>query len=192
MSPMTYIFLPAILFRCAAVVASLAVAAVPALAQRKPAAKPAEKPAPGAPAPLATFGEWGAYAANTGKARTCYALSKPGQRLPANLKRDPAYIFVSNRPGEGVRHEVSIVMGFDLKTDAAAKADIGTTSFDMVAKGANLWVKNAAEESQFVEALRKGPRLVVKATSKKGNATTDTYSLAGLLPALDRIGKDCP
>ena len=61
----------------------------------------------------------------------------------------------------------------------------------MVAKGANLWVKNPAEEGQFLDALRKSQRLVVKAVSKKGNATTDSYVLSGIQPALERIGKEC-
>jgi hypothetical protein len=146
----------------------------------------------GAPVLLATFGEWGAYAANSGKAKTCYALGKPKERLPSSLKRDPAYVFISNRPGEGVRNEVSIVMGFDVKTPSAPKAEIGNDSYEMVAQGAHLWYGNPAKEPQFVDALRKGQRLVVKAASKKGNATTDTYALSGIAPALERIGKECP
>ena len=180
--------------------AALGLAATPATAQKKPDPKVAGKatgkaggtPGGNSPSPLATFGEWGAYTAGAGKGRTCYALSKPGQRAPANLKRDPAYVFISNRPGEGVKNEVSIIMGFDVKADAAATADVGSNSFEMVAKAANLWVKNPAKEGEFIEALRKGQRLVVKASSKKDNVTTDTYTLAGLLPAMDRIGKECP
>jgi hypothetical protein len=157
----------------------------------KPAAKTAAKPQGNEPVQLGTFGEWGAYAAQSGKAKTCYALGKPRDRQPAKLKRDPAYIFISDRPGEGVKNEVSIVMGFDVKPDSSPSAEIGSNQFEMAPKGANLWVKNAARESQFVEALRRGQRLVVKAASKKGNVTTDTYALTGLAPALDRIGKEC-
>ena len=166
-------------------------AASPASAQAKKPAPPVKTAAVGGPAELAKFGDWAAYTANSGKARTCYALGKPRERLPTSLKRDPGYVFISNRPGESVKNEVSIVMGFDVKPESAAKAEMGSSSFDMIAKGANLWVKNAAEESQFIEAMRKNQRLVVKATSKKGNSTTDSYSLAGLLPAIDRIGKEC-
>jgi hypothetical protein len=32
----------------------------------------------------------------------------------------------------------------------------------------------------------------VKATSLRGNLTTDTYSLTGLAGALDRVQKECP
>lgn len=171
----------------ALVAAGLALGAGPALAQRAPA-----KPPPaGGPTLLQESGAWGAYSANAGKAKTCYALGKPRDRQPASLKRDPAYVFISHRPGEGVKNEVSIVMGFDVKPDSSPKAEIGGSSFDMVAKGANLWVKNPAEEGQFLDALRKSQRLVVKAVSKKGNATTDSYALSGIQPALERIGREC-
>jgi hypothetical protein len=165
----------------------------------KPAAgKPGQKPEPtkpaeggGKPALVASSGEWGAYTAGAGKAKTCYALAKPKDRAPASLKRDPGYLFISNRPGESVKNEVSFVMGFEVKTGSAPKAEIGSTNFELVAKGSNLWVKNPAEEPQFIEALRKGQKLVVKAQSKKGNPSTDSYLLAGMGQMLDRASKDC-
>ena len=39
--------------------------------------------------------------------------------------------------------------------------------------------------------MRKGSRLVVKAPSKRGNVTTDSYSLAGFSQALDKVAKSC-
>jgi hypothetical protein len=154
------------------------------------AAAAAARPAAAKPALVGTFGDWGVYSANAGKAKTCYALGQPKDRLPASLKRDPGYVFISSRPGEGVRNEISIVMGFDVKpTDL--RAEIGNQSFEMVAKGSNLWVKNAAEEGQMLEAMKKGSRLVVKASSVRGNASTDSYSLAGIAQAVDRAAKEC-
>ncbi|MDB5569512.1 MAG: uncharacterized protein JWN93_695, partial [Hyphomicrobiales bacterium] len=143
------------------------------------------------PALVQSYGEWGAYAAKSAKSRTCYALAQPKERAPATLKRDPAYIFISQRPTEGVRNEVSIIMGFDVKPDGAPKAEIGGTEFALVAKGANLWVKNAAEEGQLIDAMRKGSRLVVKAQSLRGNQSSDTYVLSGLSQALERVTKEC-
>jgi hypothetical protein len=158
--------------------------------------KPDSKPAAaggGKPLLMATYGDWGAYTANPGKSKTCYALAQPKERQPASLKRDPGYLFISNRPAESVHNEVSFVMGFEVKPDSSPKAEIGATSFDMVAKGGNLWVKNAAEEGQFIDTLKKGKaqRLVIKAASKKGNISTDSYSLAGFAQAVDRAQKDC-
>ena len=154
------------------------------------AATAAARPASAKPALAGTFGDWGVYSANAGKAKTCYALGQPKDRLPASLKRDPGYVFISSRPGEGVRNEISIVMGFDVKP-SDLKAEVGNQSFEMVAKGANLWVKNAAEEGQMLEAMKKGSRLVVKAASIRGNASTDSYSLSGLAQAVDRAAKEC-
>ena len=119
-------------------------------------------------------------------------MAKPKDRSPSSLKKDSAYIFISNRPAEGVKNEISVVMGVPLKEGAAdAKAEVGASTFDLVAKGQNAWVKNAADETRFIAAMRKGGRLIVKGTLSKGGTATDSYSLAGLGQALDRVGKDC-
>jgi hypothetical protein len=152
----------------------------------------AKKGQAGKPVQVASYGDWGAFLAQGAKDKTCYALATPKDRAPAALKRDPAYVFISSRPGENVRNEVSIIMGFAMKDGAEPRAEINGTSFDLVAKGTNAWVKNPAEESQFIDAMKKGSKLVVKAPSVKGNVTTDSYSLAGLAQALDRVRKECP
>ena len=146
---------------------------------------------PGKPALVQCYGDWGAYVAKGAKARTCYAIATPKERLPAALKRDPAYLFVSQRPGEGVRNEISFATGFDIKPDSGSRAEIGNVSFDLVSKGGNLWIKNAAEEAKALDVMRKGARVVVKAQSLRGNLTTDSYSLSGLAQALERVQKEC-
>ena len=170
----------------------------PALAQaKKPDAKKEEpKAAPAGaaakPSMVEKINDWGVYAVGSGKTKACYVLAEPKERAPKTLKRDPGYVFITQRPGENVRNEVSVVMGFDVKPDSTPKAEVGSANFAMIAKGGNLWLKNAAQETEFVAALRKSPRLIVKADSLRGNTTTDTYALAGVSAALDRIGKECP
>jgi hypothetical protein len=144
----------------------------------------------GKPVLLEAYHDWTAYMAQ-GKEKTCYALASPKDRTPNALKRDPAYVFISNRPGENVHNEVSIIMGFAMKDNSEAKAEIGNASYDLIAKGTNAWVKNPAQETQFIDSLKKGSKLIVKAPSIKGNVTTDSYSLAGLSQALDRVQKEC-
>lgn len=139
---------------------------------------------------LGTFGEWGAYATQ-GKAKTCYALAQPKTREPASIKRNPAYIFISTRPAENVKSEISFIMGFPMKDGGEAQAEIGEASFSLIAKGSNAWVKNPAEESHLIEAMKKGSKLTVKATSNKGKTTTDSYMLSGLGQALEKVRKEC-
>jgi Invasion associated locus B (IalB) protein len=145
----------------------------------------------GKPSQLGIYGDWGAYFAKGEKSKTCYALATPKEREPEGLSRDPAYVFIANRPGENVRQEISVIMGFPLKEEGA-HAEVAGSKFALIAKGANAWIENPKEEAHFVEALKKGSKLVVKAASARGKVTTDSYSLAGLSQALEKIDKECP
>ena len=149
---------------------------------------------PAKPALVGSFGDWGVYVSQSPRSKICYALAQPKDRMPASLKRESGYVFVSNRPGEGVRGEVSMIMGIALKDGAnGAKAEIGSARYELVAKGQNAFIKNAAEESQFVATLKKrGSRMVITVPVAKGPGVTDTYSLAGLSQALERVSKECP
>ncbi len=167
------------------------VAGKPAPDAKKPAADKG-KESGSKPLLVATMNDWSVYISPTPKNKTCYALAQPKDRQPAALKRDPAYIFISTRPGEGVRNEVSVIMGFAMKEGGDMQADVGGTPFDLVAKGTNAWLKNPAEEGQLIDAMKKSAKMTVKAPSIKGNVTTDSYSLSGLSQALERVRKECP
>lgn len=141
---------------------------------------------------LGVFSDWEAYAADAGKDRTCYALGKPKDRQPkAKLKDTTAYIFISTRPAENVRNEFAVNLGYATKDGSAAAAEIDGDAFELITKGSNAWIKDQAREKEFVGALRGGAKLQVKATSAKGTATVDTYSLKGLSEALARVNQEC-
>jgi invasion protein IalB len=69
---------------------------------------------------------------------------------------------------------------------------VDQTSFEMLPKGGNLWVKNAAKESALIAVMRKGAKLVIKAASLRGHQSIDTYALGGFTQAMDRLQKECP
>ena len=156
------------------------------------------------------------FVGEVGKGRICYTLAQPKSREPASLKRDPGYAFISDRPAEGVRNEVSFIMGFDIspgagegRPDARRQIEVqgaaGTpsaaapvalvddsSSFEMLPKGGDLWVKNAAKEGALIAEMRKGAKLAIKAASLRGNQSIDTYSLTGFSQAMERLQKECP
>jgi invasion protein IalB len=142
---------------------------------------------------LGQFSDWGAYTASPGGKKVCFALSKPTQAVtdPPNRKRDPSYAFVSTRPEEKVKNEVSVVVGYPQKPGVDASATIGSASYVMYTQNDGAWVKNAAEEAQMVDAMRKGSELMIKSVSTHGTKTTDTYSLKGLSEALDKVAAEC-
>jgi invasion protein IalB len=142
---------------------------------------------------LGQFGDWGAYKATPGGKKVCFALAKPGSATtdPAGRPRDPSYAFVSTRPSEKVKNEVSVIVGYPQKPSHDATATIGSANYVMYTQNDGAWVKNAAEEAQMVDAMRKGSDLVVKSESGRGTKTTDTYSLKGFGQALDKVAEEC-
>ncbi len=198
--------LAASLLACAVLIAG----AVDASAAKKDKEK--AKDVSSKPALVGSYGDWKVYHTGSGKSKICYLLAEPKSREPADAKSEKAYAFISERPAEHVRNEVSFVMGFEVANAADLKekrkghkpkkgeseagfdptATIGDSQFDLAPKGSDLWVKNPAEESKVIEEMRKGANLVIKAASKKGRKTTDTYSLTGFSQAIDKALKDCP
>jgi invasion protein IalB len=162
-----------------------------ATAQRQ-AATPAA-PSDGQPTMLGQYGEWGAYTGVSGGKKVCFALGKPSssQTNPPNRPRDPAYLFVSTRPAENVRNEVSVVIGYSFKANSEASAEIDTAKFAMYTLNDGAWIKDAADEGRMVDAMRKGANLVVKGTSGRGTETTDRYALKGIAQAIDRVNQEC-
>ena len=147
--------------------------AKPAAAQppAKPAAAAAAAAGAAQPTLLGQYGDWGAYAASPGGSKVCFALAKPKttKTEPAGRKRDPSYIFVSTRPAENVKNEVSVIIGYPFKTSSDATAEVGAAKFAMYTQNDGAWIKNVAEEARMVDAMRKGADLTVKGTSGRGH-----------------------
>jgi invasion protein IalB len=176
------------LFRICVTLLAVSALDASASAQQKKPANPTDQAVL-----LGQFGEWGAYRATPGGKKICFALSKPTSATsePAGRSRDPSYAFVSTRPTEKVRNEVSVIVGYPQRPGHDATAAIGSATYSMYTQNDGAWVKNAAEEAQMVETMRKGSDLVVKSESSRGTKTTDTYSLKGVAQALDKVAEEC-
>jgi hypothetical protein len=154
-------------------------------------AKAAPAAGPGGTALLASYADWNVYTAQTGRSKICYALSQPKDRMPKNLNRDPAYLFVSFRPAENVRNEVALVLGFTAKDNGPAEAMVGNAKYALLTKATDAWLKNPAEEGQAIATMSRGQSVIVKTQSLRGNQLTDRYSLSGFNQALERARKEC-
>ena len=174
------------LFRTALFATAVASFAIPVSAQ--PKASPADQATL-----LGQFGDWGAYKASPGGKTVCFALSKPSAATtePPGRPRDASYAFISTRPSEKVKNEVSVIVGYPQKAGHDASATVGSANYVMYTQNDGAWVKNAAEEAQMVDAMKKGADLVIKSESGRGTKTTDTYSLKGISEALDKVAAEC-
>jgi hypothetical protein len=169
----------------------------------KSGAKPAPKPGAEAnaappkllppttqPTLIGQYDNWGAYWAAPDGRKVCFAAARPsgGQ---TNRGRTPAYLFVTSRPYDKVKDEVSAVVSFSLKSNTDATAVVGGKNYLMSSKADGVWIKNQADEPKLVESMRKSSDLVLKATTDRGLQSTDTFSMKGLSQALDRIAREC-
>jgi invasion protein IalB len=179
----------------AAVLALAPAFSVPAFAQqgaKKTAAKSdAKSGVPGGATLVKSFGDWGAYTAQTGRSKMCYALSEPKSRTPASIKDTKAYLFVSFRPTERVSNELATVLNFKTKEKGPGSLVVGEASYDLITMGENAWIKTPSDEMAAINAMMKGSSLTLQAVSARGNKTSDRYSLMGFSQALDQAKRDC-
>jgi hypothetical protein len=169
---------------CAMACAALPAFAPPALAQ-------GQRAAPTTPQSIGKFESWQAWSLTEGGKKLCYAVGRPRDSEPKNVKRDEIYLTVTHRPADKVRGEVGIYVGYPLKKDAPVEASVGREKFSLFAHEESAWVADPAQERKLVESMAKGDALVVKGISQRGTATTDTYALAGLTAALKALDGAC-
>lgn len=143
------------------------------------------------PTSLGAFRNWEAFTVTEEDGKQCYVLSQPGESQPQNVRRDPIFFMVTNRPADSVTNEPSIKMGYPLRTDPEVSVAIGSATFQMFTKGDGAWMNTREEEKELVDAMRRGSSMVVKGISTRGTETTDTYSLAGVTAALQRAAQAC-
>lgn len=169
--------------------------AAPPVPQGHPA-RPKPKPPTAAeakPTLLGQFADWGAYTASPGGKKICFVIAKPSsaETKPPNRPRNQPYVFITTRPADKVTNEISVAIGYPLKSGSEASVEVGATTFALYTLGDGAWIKNMAEEAHMVDVMRQGDTAVVHGESSRGTASTDTYSLKGLSEALNRVAQEC-
>jgi hypothetical protein len=165
--------------------AALALAAVSA-ALAQGAAKPTL---------VGTFKDWttwsyeGAYGDAQGK--VCYIYSEPEKMQPPRLDHGRVSFSVTAVASNGDGTEANFVAGYQLKEQSKVTVEIGDKQFTMFTEGDSAWLVNKEDEAALLEAMRGGTRMIVKATSRRGNSTTYDYSLSGVTAASDKLKGGC-
>jgi hypothetical protein len=167
----------------------LALASMPALAQPAGTAKP---PAAGAKAEhLGDAQGWSAFAETDKNAKACYLVGRPVKSEPENLKRGDVYVYVTHRPAEKALNVVSFAAGYPYKDATDAELTVDTRKFALFTNKESAWSRDAATDKAVVEAMAKAKQAVLKGTSARGTATSDTYDLDGFSAMLSQIDKAC-
>ena len=137
------------------------------------------------------FKDWESFVLSQDGNKTCFAQSIPVVRAPKKLKRDPSRLFVSFRPAENIKNEVSVTNGYDFKLKAPVTAKSGKKSYDLFSKGQFAWVVDNKDEQKLIVTMKKASRLMILGNTEKGNQTTDHYSMMGFTKAYNSAKKNC-
>jgi len=137
------------------------------------------------------FKDWESFVLSQDGNKTCFAQSIPVVRAPKKLKRDPSRLFVSFRPAENIKNEVSVTNGYEFKLKAPVAAKSGKKSYDLFSKGRFAWVVDSKDESKLIVTMKKASRLMIIGKTEKDDQTTDHYSMMGFTKAYNTAKKSC-
>ncbi len=140
---------------------------------------------------LGKFKDWESFVLSQEGKKICFAQSIPVIRAPKKLKRDPSRLFVSFRPGENIKNEVSVTNGYAFKLKAPVKAKSGKKTYDLFSKGRFAWLVDAEDETKLIKTMKKASRLMIIGNTNKGEETTDHYSMMGFTKAYSAAKKNC-
>jgi len=137
------------------------------------------------------FKDWESFILLQEGNKICFAQSIPVVRAPKKLKRDPSRLFVSFRPAENIKNEISVTNGYDFKLKAPIQAKSGKKSYDLFSKGRFAWVVDNKDEAKLIVTMKKASRLMIIGNTNKGDQTTDHYSMMGFTKAYNTAKKNC-
>ena len=140
---------------------------------------------------IGKFKEWESFVLSQEGSKICFAQSKPVIRAPKKLKREPSRLFVSFRPSENIKNEISVTNGYEFKLKAPVEAKSGKKSYDLYSKGRFAWVVDNKDEAKLIVTMRKASRLMIIGNTDKGDQTTDHYSMMGFTKAYKTAKKSC-
>ena len=140
---------------------------------------------------LGKFKDWESFILVKEQNKICFAQSIPLIRAPKKFKRDEARLFITFRPEENIKNEISITSGYEFQPKAPVTAKSGKKVYDLFSKGRYAWVIDNADEVKLIRTMKKASRLMVIGNTDKGNQTTDHYSMMGFSKAYAATKKNC-
>jgi len=136
------------------------------------------------------YKNWESFVVETDKGKICFAQTVPTKRAPAAVKRDKSKLFVTFRPSEEIKDEVSLTSGHDFKTSSVT-ASSGKRRYSFFSQKDFAWLLDDQEERNFIKLMKRATNVIVKARTTKGAETTDHYSMMGFTKAYNTPKKTC-
>ena len=136
------------------------------------------------------YKNWESFTTETDKGKICFAQTVPTKRAPSSIQRGKSKLFVTFRPSENIRDEISLTSGHDYKSSTVS-ASSGKKRFSFFSQKNFAWLLDDQEEKNFIKLMKRATNLIVKARMTNGAETTDHYSMMGFTKAYNTAKKTC-
>ena len=137
------------------------------------------------------FKDWETIVVTDGSKKLCFAQSKPVLQSPKKNPRE-ARLFISLRPSDKIKDEVSITSGYQYNTQNSITAKSGKNKIKFDVKKENFaWIGDTGLERKMVNVMKKGSRIMITGYNQSGSQTIDHYSLMGFTKAYNTAKKSC-
>ncbi len=136
------------------------------------------------------YKNWESFVAETEKGKICFAQTVPTKRAPSSIQRGQSKLFVTFRPKDNIKDEVSLTSGHDYKSSTVT-ASSGKKRYSFFSQKNFAWLLDDQEEKNFIKLMKKATNLIIKARTVKGAETTDHYSMMGFTKAYNTAKKTC-
>ena len=143
-----------------------------------------------APRSTGKYKNWESFTVQTDKGKICFAQTIPTKRAPSSVKREKSKLFVTFRPSENIKDEVSLTSGHDYKSSTVT-ASSGKKRYSFFSQKSFAWLLDDQEERNFIKLMKRATNLIIKARTTKGAETTDHYSMMGFTKAYNTAKKAC-
>ena len=140
---------------------------------------------------IGKFKDWETFTVTENDNKICFAQSIPILRAPKKFERNPSRLFITFRPSEDMKDEVSATSGYTFQKEKIVKAKTGKKTYDFFSREEFAWILDTEEEQRFIKAMKKASRVMIIGRTEKGKQTIDHYSLMGFTKAYNTAKKNC-
>jgi len=144
---------------------------------------------------VATTTDWSVF--TEAQPKECWGVSSPKETLntrdgrPASVQRGDILLFVTFRPGNAARGEISFTGGYPFAPGSTVNVNIGGTTFELFTENDWAWPGSAETDAALLAAMKRGATAVLTARSQRGTQTQDTFSLRGFTAAMTEAETRC-
>ena len=110
---------------------------------------------------IGKFKDWETFTVTENNNKICFAQSIPIIRVPKKFEKNPSRLFITFRPSEDIKDEVSATSGYTFQKEKIVKAKTGKKTYDFSSREEFAWILDTEEEQRFIKAMKKASRVMI-------------------------------